>query len=283
MSGAHLMILAVTCFAVTHASVKLLQTIPFYEIVFFRALISLVICLIMLKSLKISPWGVNKRLLFLRGFFGTCALFLYFYTLQVMPLATAVTIQYLSPMLTILLSQYFLKESASPMQWVYFVLAFIGVFLTQDFGAESGWAPLIAGVLAAFGSAIAYNFVRMLANREHELVVVFYFPMVSLPLISPMVVGNWVTPLGWEWGVLLVIGVFTQLAQVFMTKSLQKEPAAKVSIYNYLGVVYAIAVGWLVFDETLSLQASMGIGLIVVSLVMSSLTRWKNTGEKNSL
>ena len=179
MSGALLMILAVTCFAVTHASVKFLQTIPFYEIVWFRALISLVICLVMLRSIRISPWGSNKKILLLRGLFGTCALVLYFYTLQVLPLATAVTIQYLSPMLTILISQYLLKESASPLQWLFFLLAFVGVLLTQDFEGGGSWIPLMAGLAAAFGSAFAYNFVRMLKTTEHELVVVLYFPLVT--------------------------------------------------------------------------------------------------------
>ncbi len=275
MSGSLLMILAVTCFAVTHASVKFLQIIPFYEIVFFRAIISLVMSVFMLRSLKVSLWGNNKKVLLLRGLFGSGALILYFYTLQVLPLATAVTIQYLSPMLTILISQWLLKEAASSLQWVFFVLAFIGVVLIQDFEGGGHWIPLIAGLAAALGSAFAYNFVRMLKETEHELVVVFYFPLVTLPLIAPVVIWKWVTPAGWEWLILLVIGVFTQLAQVFMTKSLQKEPAAKVSLYNYLGVIYAIIIGWWVFGEALSLQSSLGIVLIVLSLILSSLTRWK--------
>lgn len=278
MSGATLMILAVTCFAVTHASVKFLQAIPFYEIVFFRALISLVICFVSLRMLKIPLWGKNKKLLLWRGAFGTLALILYFYTLQTLPLATAVTIQYLSPMLTILLSQWLLKESASPLQWVFFVMAFIGGIMTQDFHGGDSWVPLVAGLSAALASAVAYNFIRMLADSEHELVVVLYFPLVTLPLMAPVVAWKWVTPLGWDWLGLVVVGVFTQLAQVFMTKSLQKEPAANVSLYNYLGIVYAMIVGWLLFDEIPGVQETMGIGLIVVSMVLSAFTRWKRRG-----
>lgn len=281
MSGAQWMILAVSCFAVVHACVKLLGHIPFFEIVFFRALISFVMCLYGIHRLKIAPLGNNKPVLILRGLAGTVGLLLYFYTLQKLPLATAVTLQYLSPLFTILLSQWLVKESVRPIQWLFFFGAFLGVVLIQKGGGGSEWSmswPVVAGVGGALASGFAYNFVRKLKGSDHELVIVFYFPLVTVPLTLPFVWYYWVMPEGWDWLILLIIGVFTQMAQVFMTRALQREVLAKVSLYNYLGVLYSIFVGWIFFAESLSLLASVGIGVITLCLLASSWVRIKNEG-----
>jgi len=71
--------------------------IPAVEIVFFRSLVSLVLSYLILTKAKVSVWGNNRKVLISRGFTGAIALILYFITLQVIPLASAVTIQFLSP------------------------------------------------------------------------------------------------------------------------------------------------------------------------------------------
>jgi drug/metabolite transporter (DMT)-like permease len=280
MSGSSFMILAVCSFAVTHACVKALTGIPFHQVVFFRAIVSLAICLVMLWRAKVPMLGNNKKVLILRGLAGTLALSLYFYTLQALPLATAVTIQYLSPLLTILISHYWLKEAAKPIQWLFFVIAFCGVMLIGGFDPEASLLKVSIGLLAALGSAFAYNCVRKLKDSEHELVIILYFPMITTPLLTPFVVADFVPPTLWQWIGLLAVGIFTQIAQVFMTRAYQKEPAAKISIYNYLGIVFAILVGAFVFNETLNQSAVLGIGVIFVSVLLSSLVRIKsNTGR----
>ena len=184
------MIMAVVCFGVTHACVKALTGIPFYEVVFFRAIISLVICVYYIRRLKIAFFGNDKKTLFLRGFAGTLALTCYFFTLQDLPLATAVTIQYISPLLTILISHYWLKEVAKPIQWLFFLTAFAGVYVIQGFDSSASQFSVGIGLLAAVGSALAYNCVRKLKDTEHEMVIILYFPMITTPMIFPFVAAK---------------------------------------------------------------------------------------------
>lgn len=264
--GVRSMLIAVTLFAVVNASVKFLDHIPFFEIVFFRALITLLICGFLLKKKDIPLSGNNKKILLARGLAGTLALTGFFYTLQEMPLATAVTLQYLSPIFTILLAGLLVKEPARPIQWFLFLTAFIGVYLVKGFDPRVATLDIVIGIAAAVSSALAYNFVRILRNSDHELVVVFYFPLVTLPLIGPFAFAHWVTPQGWDWFFLLLIGGFTQMAQVYMTRGYQAAKASKVGIINYLGVLYALGIGWFVFAESLYLWTMVGIGLIVVSV-----------------
>ena len=105
--------------------VKLLPHIPTMEIVFFRCLISFLITYFLLKRKGYNIFGNNKILLTLRGVFGTIALYLYFVILQEIPLATASTLIYLTPLFTSLVGVVILKEKMTTTQWILLFIAFI--------------------------------------------------------------------------------------------------------------------------------------------------------------
>lgn len=278
MSATTYLLISGLCFALVHASVKFLPGIPPFEIVFVRSIISCLISYYGMKSLKISPWGKNKVLLISRGFIGTLALLLYFLTLQKMPLASAVTIQYLHPIFTILLASLFLREHATWIQWIFFGFSFLGVFVIQGFDARVDASMAIIGVFGALASAGAYTLIRKLKNEDHALVAVFYLPLVSLFVVGPISYFKWVRPSTKEWFVLGLVGLFTQIAQYFMTKAYQADRAANISNLNYLGIIYALGIGYWVFNETFQPQTLLGMGIIAASAFLS--TRFPNSDEE---
>ena len=79
----------------------------------------------------------------------------------------------------------------------------------------------------------------------------------------------WVTPQGIDWLYLLLVGLFAQLGQIFLTDALQRERVAGVAIVNYTGLVYAIAIGWILFGEAQTLITAMGMALVVLGVVLS--------------
>lgn len=253
--------------------VKYLENIPAYEIVFFRALVSLVVCYFLILRAKLSPWGNNRKLLIYRGLFGTAALMMYFYTLQNMPLASAVTIQYLSPIFTIIIAGIVLKEPPRAIQWLFFLVSFAGVVMVKGFDPRISVPELLIGIGSAICSASAYNFIRKLKDFDDPLVVVFYFPLVTVPIIGSYTAFHWVIPSLTDWIILILIGLATTVAQIFMTKGYQLEKAANISNYNYLGSVYAIAFGFILFSETISLLGYSGIFLILFGVIMGSRFR----------
>jgi len=256
-----------------NVGVKYLKNIPAYEVVFFRALVSLIVCYFLIVKDGLNPWGNNRKFLIMRGLAGTAALMMYFYTLQNMPLASAVTIQYLSPIFTIIIAGMMLKEPPRSVQWIFFVVSFAGVLLIKGFDPRVSPTDLTIGIMAAVFSALAYNFIRKLKSSDHPLVVVFYFPLVTVPIIGTYTVFHWVDPEPIEWIILILIGLATTAAQVFMTRGYQLEPASNVSIFNYLGTIYAIIFAYLIFDEYISVLAYLGIALILFGVVMSSQYR----------
>lgn len=268
--GIKYILLATFFFTIMNVGVKYLDNIPAHEVVFFRALVSLVVCYLMLRQKKISVWGNNKKYLILRGVFGTAALVMYFYTLQNMPLASAVTIQYLSPIFTVIIAGFMLREFARPIQWLYFIIAFDGILLIKGFDPRVSIFYLIIGIMAAIGAGFAYNFVRKLKDYDHPLVVVFYFPLVTVPLVGTYTLTHWTQPNFNEWIILILIGLATTIAQIFMTKAYQLERASNIMIFNYLGTIYAIIIGFVFFEETLTWLATIGIGLIIGGVYLSS-------------
>jgi drug/metabolite transporter (DMT)-like permease len=185
------------------------------------------------------------------------------------PLAAAVTIQYLSPIFTTIIAIFLLGERVLKLQWIFYAVSFAGVLVVKGFDPNFPLAFFITGIASAFFSGIAYNLVRSLKESEHPLVIVLHFQIVGVIAGFFATIFNWVTPQGTDWLFLLLTGVCTQLGQVNLTKALQAERIAKVSILNYLGILYALLFGWFLFGETYTLQTLVGILLVVVGVVLS--------------
>lgn len=251
-------------------TVKSLSHLPFEQIVFWRALISLSITFVFLRWRGIPLWGVNRRMLIFRGVAGTLALTLFFYTLHKMPLASAVTIQYLAPIFTVLFSGLFFGEQVRPWHWFCSMVGFVGVLVIQGFDTRVDLLDAGVGVVSAMASAVAYNTVRSLRGADHEWVVIFYFPLIASAITFPLALSKWVWPAGWDWALLVVIGVLTQAAQLYLTKGYQAERAAKIAAVNYVGVLWAVLFGVVIFHETIPAATVAGMILIMLSVWMST-------------
>ncbi len=267
--GIQYMLLATFFFSLMNVGVKMVSHIPAVEIILFRSIISLLMSFVMLRAKRVSVWGTHHKLLLTRGTAGAAALILFFITLQNIPLATAVTIQYLSPIFTTILGVFIVKEKVKPWQWVFFLISFAGILVIE--GVDTRISPLFLGlgVASAVFSGLAYNVIRKLNTREHPLVIVFYFPLVALPVSGLYSLFNWVQPQGWDWAILILVGVLTQLAQYYMTMSYQAEELSKVANLNYIGIIYALFFGFILFGEMFSVWSYAGMALVLVGVVLN--------------
>ena len=78
---------------------------------------------------------------------------------------------------------------------------------------------LLIGIVSASFSGLAYNMIRKVEDTDHPVVVVLYFPLIAIPVMGLISIPFWKTPIGMEWVILIAMGVFTQIAQVSMTKA----------------------------------------------------------------
>ncbi|WP_057935879.1 DMT family transporter [Algoriphagus resistens] len=263
------MLLAGIFFALMNVSVKFIPHIPAIEIIVFRSIFSLVFSYLVLKKQKVNVFGNNKKWLIIRGVVGSIGLISFFYTLQNIPLASAVTIQYLSPIFTTIFGVFLLKEKVKPIQFFFFAISFGGVLVIQgvDTRVDMFWATI--GIISAVFSGLAYNVIRKLKNTEHPLVIIFYFPLVTLPFALIVSAFGWVNPVGLDWGILLFIGFCTQTAQYFLTIAYQNANVSKIASLTYIGIVYALIFGFFFFEETFNALVYIGMGLVLLGILLN--------------
>jgi drug/metabolite transporter (DMT)-like permease len=280
--GVRYMIMSAAGFALMGMLVKLTsaQGIPLFEIVAVRALVSALISYIDVRRKKISLLGKRKGLLVARGLVGTFSLICVYYSVINIPFAEATVIQYLNPMFTAVLAVFFLRERLHLSTIFCILLSFGGLilivrpeFLFAKNSTPYPLFPIIIALMGALGSGIAYVLVRKLSLSEDPSVIIFYFPMIALPVSLFLLGDDYVMPQGWTWLQLILVGVMTQVGQVGLTKAMQTETASRATSFSYLQVVFAAILGWLVFSEIPSLWTVIGAGLILFGVLVNVISR----------
>ena len=270
-------ILSSLAFSLMTVCVKQLDgRLPVTEVVLCRAVISVLLTGIALRMAGISPWGQRRGLLLARGLCGSIALLCFFQAIATLPLATATVLQYTYPTFTALAAALLLQEHLQRSIVLAVLVGWMGITLVSqpDWLTRGIDALPIVSVLIGLGgalfTALAYVCVRSLSSSEQPLVIILYFPLLSVPLTLPMVLQQGVWPNGTEWLWLLGVGVFTQLGQIWVTEGLSRMPAAQATSINYVQVVFAAFWGLLFFSESINPWMISG-GLLVLASTMISL------------
>lgn len=221
-----------------------------------------------------------------RGLAGVLALSLWFYAIGHLPLATAVTLNYMS---SVWMAVFLLVRAAlglgPKVPWplvLAIVTGFVGVALVlhPTLGREQ-WLAGLMGLGSGMLAALAYVQVTALGRAgEPEVRVVFWFSVMGA-LLGALIwlvpgQGNPV-PLAHipaaAWLQLLGVGAFATLAQLLMTRAYARGQMLAVASLQYLGIVHASVLGVLLFAETLGLDSLVGMALIVGAGVAA--TRWR--------
>jgi drug/metabolite transporter (DMT)-like permease len=276
--GVSYMLMALLFFTAMNVLIKYIPRIGAVEIIFFRSVVSLIMSYVVLKHRRINLWGNNKKWLIIRGIAGSAGLLFFFTTIKVMPLGSAIAIQYLSPIFTSLLGIFIVKEKVLSWQWVFFGLAFVGVVVIQGFDPRVTPMQALIGIAGALSAGMAYNSIRKLKDSDHPLVIIFYFPLVTIPITGVYLLTNWLQPTFIELSILIAIGVVTQFAQYFMTKAYQADTLSKISSIQYIGIVFALGFGYFLFDESYNFRSGLGIIIIILGVILN--VWYKNKIEK---
>ena len=272
------MLISALAFALMAALVKEAGQlgIPLLQIIFVRALVSIVLSLIDIGRSRVHPLGNRKALLFARGFSGFLALTGVFYALFHLSMAQATVLQYLHPVFTALLAFLFLAERPTTATLACIALSLLGLlcmvvpyWTASDTTTAPLW-PVIAGLGGAFGSGVAYTLVRKLVITEHPSVIVLYFPMICVPGALLLGGADFIWPTAAGWWVLLGVGCFTQLGQLALTKAMQLDAASRVTSLSYVQIILAAILGWLAFGEIPTRATLLGGGLILLGAIVSA-------------
>jgi drug/metabolite transporter (DMT)-like permease len=253
------------------------DAVPLGEIVFCRsffALIPVVVIYAWRGQLKTAvktkrPFGHIGR-----GLIGAGGMFFNFGALALLPVADATAISFAGPLATVVLAAVVLRERVRIYRWSAVMVGFIGIIimLAPHLSIGAGDGPVFTGglgslyaLMGALCTAGAVVQTRRLTDSETTSSIVFYFS------VSCAVFGLITWPLGWTmpaWPqavALVASGISGGLAQLAMTESYRHAPASFIAPFDYFTMIWAVALGFLVFQEIPEISVLTGAAVVIAA------------------
>ncbi len=278
-----LMVLATFLFATMGVCVKLASELyAASEIVMYRGLVGMVMMAVLVRQQGLSLATRVPGMHLWRSISGVTSLCLWFYAIGKLPLATAMTLNYMSSVwMALFLLGGAVLMGAQKLDWrlmAAVLLGFVGValILRPTLDQQQLWHGL-AGLLSGMIAAMAYLQVTALGRAgEPELRVVFYFSAggcVAGAVITGITEGGLQTHTLRGAALLLAVGLLATTAQVCLTRAYAIGRPLVNACLQYLGIVFSFGYGMLLFKDPLTWLAALGMLLIIGAGIAATLLR----------
>lgn len=256
------------------------QSIGAYATMCWRSVLAVALLAIPYFAMRKSgPTGTAVRLHLLRGMLMVPMSFLFFWGLARVPIAQAIALTFIAPLMSLFLAALFLRERIGPRTLGGSLLALVGVAAIVYGQGQADLGPeALKGSIAILGSAVCYAFnivvMRSQAQNAGPIEIAFFqflFTGIGFWLLAPLV-GAPAYPSGQE----LVLTVATLLSiagMLLLAWAYARAGAAYLSSSEYSGFLYAIVLGWVVFGEMVSLYTLAGAALIIGGCLVAARTR----------
>lgn len=263
------------CFSLMYATLRLAGSIPVGEEIFFRAFFALV------PVLLLSSWTIGFRATVrtqrplmhaARSLIGVSSMFMNFTALAMLPLAALTAFGFVSPIFAVVLAALVLREKVGPRRWSAVAAGFLGVLvMLAPHGGLSGLAHFtfstgaLLALSGAFLSAVVVVLIRSMHQTEPGETIIFYF-MSTCSLVGGIsMVFDHVT-LSWEAALWLVIsGILGGLGQIGMTFSYRYAEPSLLAPFDYMSMIWAVALGWYLFAEVPTFWVMLGAIIVIAS------------------
>ncbi len=280
-----LMVAATLLFATMGVCVKLASELyAASEIVMYRGLVGMVAMALLTRQQGIRLATRVPGMHLWRSISGVTSLCLWFYAIGKLPLATAMTLNYMSSVwMALFLLGGAVLMGASKLDWrlvASVLLGFVGValILRPTLDQQQLWHGL-AGLLSGMLAAMAYLQVTALGRAgEPELRVVFYFSAggaIAGALVTAVTEGGLQAHTLKGAALLLAVGLLATTAQVCLTRAYAIGRPLVNACLQYLGIVFSFGYGMLLFKDPLTWPAAVGMLLIIGAGIAATLLRAK--------
>jgi len=208
-----------------------------------------------------------------RGLLGTAAMALGFTALGLLPLPEATALGYAAPLLVVIFAAMFLGEQVRGFRLSAVAVGLVGVTIVlwprlsvDPAGASSAEAVgAMAALLGAVFAALAQVFVRRLVATEATPAIVFYFSLTATLISLVTLPFGWAVPPGGTALLLVAAGLFGGVGQVLLTESYRHAEASTIAPFEYVSMLFALLLGYLVFAEVPTAAMLAGAALIVAA------------------
>tara|TARA_A100001015_G_C14938114_1_gene691339 strand:- start:521 stop:1339 length:819 start_codon:yes stop_codon:yes gene_type:complete len=243
---------------------------PLGQVVFFRGFFGIVFYFFIIPKNRIKNFYQTKRpiLHFLRCLVGLIAMVAIFIALRNLPLATVVSISFAAPIFTTIFSIFLLSEKVGIYRWLAVVIGFLGILIITEPGFESLNIYYIFPIIFCIGLSYVAIAIRKLSSTEPVWLISLNFSIaITIAGLCSLPYG-WKIPSFFDFFVLSLVGFFGGVANLWLSQSYKFSEVSLVTPLKYLGLVFAIFFGYLIWGEIPSLKSLFGGLLVILSSII---------------
>jgi len=249
------------------------------QIVFFRSFFALIPLVIFLMVRHEFPSGLRTTRPIghlVRSFFGATAMFTSFASVGLLPLAEAVLLAQLAPVLTAITAVVVLSERLT--RWRVFGLAFglagVLALVWPDIGGGTVDAQRLLGIglglLTALLTAFAFIMVRSLTRTESPGAIAFYFVVASMAGGIVTLPWGWAVPDAHTLMLLVLAGLFGGFAHIAMTLSFSYTEASRLAPFEYVALFWPVLADLLIFNLPLATSFLLALPLVLIGAAVAA-------------
>ncbi len=269
MRGISLMVASTVAFAGMHALIRYVSDdVHPFQIAFFRSFFGLVVFTPWIMRSGLGVFATERLPLHvLRSVMNVVAMFMFFTSLSLSPLARVTALGFTAPIFAALMSVILLKERFRFRRWAALICGFAGTLVIL----RPGILVIDLGSVLVLGSALIWGLtlivIKMLGRTESSITITAYMNLLLTVFAFVPTLFVWSTPSLDVWFWLLVIGVLGTLAQVAVAESLKMADASSVMPFDFLKLIWAAFLGYFMFAETVDLYTWVGAAIVVGSTI----------------
>ncbi|KIT16073.1 DMT family transporter [Jannaschia aquimarina] len=270
------------CFIAVTAVVKHgAQDLPAAQAAFLRYLLGLVFLLPLLRSLvavrmPARDWGLFAT----RGAAHTLGVTLWFFAMTQIPIAEVTAMNYLNPVYVTLGAALVLGEKLAARRLIAVGVALFGVVVILRPGFREVQLGHAAMLLTAVLFAVSYLTAKPLSDRHPATLVVAMLSVTVTIGLAPLAALVWVPPTLADLGWMFLVAAFATAGHYTMTRAFAAAPIAVTQPVTFLQMVWAVLLGWALFDEPPDLFVVLGAALIIGSVTFIA---WRESRLKRQV
>jgi drug/metabolite transporter (DMT)-like permease len=210
-------------------------------------------------------WSDKPKLQILRGLILLCANICFFYAISIIPLAKALTLAFVAPLIVTAFSPMLLGEKVGMRRWTAVIIGFVGSLVV----IRPGFLEINLASLAALGTGVMYGFyliiTRKLSTSDNPLLTLLLTGLVGLVAVTGVMPFIWVNPNLSQWSMMAGIGVFACIGHLFLILSLKYADASKLAPLGYTEIIPNVIIGYYFFGNFPDNWTFLGLAIIVIS------------------
>ena len=254
------------------------QGMPILQVVWARLVLGALMTLpfaVRIAGAK-SLWPDRPWYHTLRAAFLVAATFFFFLSLKWLPIADALAIFFVQPLIVTVLSAFVLREAVGPRRWIAVAVGFIGTLIIIRPGIAElnpgSWLALAAGVTLAF----YFVMTRAISGRAHAMVTMFQTSLLGGLILSAGIWWVWVWPNPTQWAMLAALAFIGTAGHLMIVRAYDHAEASLLAPLAYTEMITSVALGWLFFSDFPDAYTFLGVAILISCAIYISMRERAN-------